>query len=74
MNDVRVSNWEFFGWFRSCLELSEYLEERLVEQGFRNSNDRFMVAGTSTYQNFQFLFVYDWKADQIGKSYAPYAL
>lgn len=73
MNDALVGKWEFFGWYRSPLELSEWLEEKLSERGFKREN-RFMVEGTSTYRNFQFLFVYDWDADQIGKTYEPYCL
>jgi hypothetical protein len=73
LSDICVTDWEFLGWFRSPLELSEYLEELLTPVGFEREH-RFMAAGASTYRDFQFLFIYDWKPEQIGKSHAPYSL
>jgi len=72
-SDVRVTDWKFFGWFRSLQELSEWIGDQLHEDGFHREK-RLLVSGTSKHRDFQFLFVYDWKGWQIGKTYAPYCI
>ena len=72
-NDVSVTDWVFFGFFKGTAELGLYLETRLSSEYFRQQQPNHLMVQQEDGK-FQFIFVYDWTPGMLDKKFPPYSL
>lgn len=69
-NDTMVTDWEFYGFFKSPSALSEFIEEKIEPAGFGDDP----YTWQSNEGKWQFKFVFNWTAEMLKQKHPPYTI